>query len=441
MNNAKQAKFDIADNTPVKKIEEYRFEPIKGYPMLSWQGKRPFTSTRYYPAQLKEVYGKEISDWSNKIFWGDNAQVISHLLKGFRGQVKLVYIDPPFDSKADYKLTVSLRGKTASTDQGALEDKQYTDIWTNDEYLQFIYERLILLRELLSDDGSLYLHCDWRKSHYIRLMLDEIFGVENFKNEITWVRSTNPKGSQHKSNRYDVYTDTILFYTKTNKAEVDLDNIRIPLTEDELKEKYYRSDEIGPYYDGPIESSQSMGARPNLVYEYKGYTPGAAGWRVNRKKLEDIDRSGNLGWTSNSKPFRKLRPEDDKGKPIGNFWNDISLLNSQADERIGYPTQKPEKLIERILIASSKPGDLVFDCFMGSGTTQSVAMKLGRRFLGADINLGAVQITTKRLLGVAEELNLIGKQGELFVEEENGPNTFYTGFEVYNVNCGLQRDL
>ena len=131
-------------------VEKYEFEPIKGYPMLNWRGKRPFTSTQYYPAQLKEVHGEELNGWRNKIFWGDNLQVMSHLLKEFRGKVDLIYIDPPFDSKADYRKQVSLRGNKAKGDQAAFEEKQYGDIWTNDEYLQFLYERLLLLRELLS---------------------------------------------------------------------------------------------------------------------------------------------------------------------------------------------------------------------------------------------------------------------------------------------------
>ena len=142
----------------IESVEDFKFEPIKGQPMLSWRGKRPFTSTQFYPAQLKETFGEEVDGWTNKIFWGDNLQVMSHLLKKYRGQVDLIYIDPPFDSKADYKKKIELRGKKAENDKTAFEEKQYTDIWSNDEYLQFMYERLILMRELLSDNGSIYLH-------------------------------------------------------------------------------------------------------------------------------------------------------------------------------------------------------------------------------------------------------------------------------------------
>lgn len=156
---------------------------IKGFPELRWTGKRPYRSTQYYPAQLKETYGEEKNGWINKIFWGDNLQVMSHLLKDYRGKIDLIYIDPPFDSKADYKRKIEIRGigKTTS-DTSSFEEKQYSDIWTNDEYLQFMYERLIVMKELLSDTGSIFVHCDWHKNHLIRILCDEIFGSKNFRN-------------------------------------------------------------------------------------------------------------------------------------------------------------------------------------------------------------------------------------------------------------------
>ena len=174
-----QTDLALADDGVRERVEEYRFKPprrpIRGYPELWWAGKRPFTSTRYYPAQLKETHGEAVDGeradgtpirgWRNKLYWGDNLQVMSHLLKEFRGQVDLVYIDPPFDSKADYKKTVKLKGKQRPNDHSAFEEKQYSDIWTNDEYLQFMYERLILAPGAASTEtGSLWLHCDWHQS-------------------------------------------------------------------------------------------------------------------------------------------------------------------------------------------------------------------------------------------------------------------------------------
>lgn len=173
--------------TKQNELFNFDFEAIKGYPELRWAGKRPFTGTPYYPAQLKETHGSPSDDgWMNKLYWGDNLQVMSHLLKEYRGKVNLIYIDPPFDSKADYKKTIALRGKKTESDSSNFEEKQYGDIWTNDEYLQFMYERLVLCKELLSDTGSIYLHCDWHRSHYLRMLLEDVFGNNRFVNEIIW---------------------------------------------------------------------------------------------------------------------------------------------------------------------------------------------------------------------------------------------------------------
>lgn len=420
---SQEQKLGLKTDDTIESVEQYKFEPIKGYPMLHWKGKRPFTATQFYPAQLKESYGESINNWMNKVFWGDNLQVMSHLLKKFRGQIDLVYIDPPFDSKADYKKKITLKGKNIENNNTSFEEKQYTDIWSNDEYLQFMYERLILIRELLSERGAIWLHCDYHKVHYLKCIMDEIFGATNFRNDIKWVRSTNPKGSQHDTSKFDPFTDNLLYYTKSSEYYLNILDARKPLSKEQLESKYHRKDEKGRFYDGPIIRSLGMGARPNLVYEYKGYTPPASGWRVKPEELRKIDEEGNLGWSNNNVPFRKIRPENDKGKPIGDIWSDISLINSQASERLGYPTQKPEELLERIVTVATKPGDIVFDCFMGSGTTQAVAMKLGRKFIGADINLGAVQTTTKRLINISKEIN-----------EELQVETKYIGFEVYNVN-------
>ena len=165
----------------------FDIEKAKGRPMLQWVGKKPLDKVEYYPAQEKEVYGDKNSKDFNKLFWGDNLQVLAHLLKEYRGKIDLIYIDPPFDSKAEYVKKVQIRGEKVEGEQHSLlEEKQYTDIWERDEYLQFMYERLLLMRELLSDTGSIYLHCDWHKGAHIKLLMDEVFGDDNFQNEIIW---------------------------------------------------------------------------------------------------------------------------------------------------------------------------------------------------------------------------------------------------------------
>lgn len=368
--------------------QTFEFEPIKtikGYPELHWTGKRPFRSTVYYPAQLKEVYGegKPFTDkygktqtWLNKIFWGDNLQVMSHLLRDFRSKVDLIYIDPPFDSAADYKKKIQLKGQTVLNDASVFEEKQYGDIWTNDEYLQFMYERIIILRELLADDGCILVHCDYRRTSQLRLIMDEVFGSNTditFRNEIIWSYRT---GGAPKNFSLARKHDNILFYSKTGQFKIN------PKKERQYLEKPFMGSKIdskGRYYVDTILRDNFEGVI-NIVI--------------------------------------------DSENEIINEYNTRAVLNLSA-ERVDYPTQKPEGLLALLVEISTKPGDLVFDCFMGSGTTQAVAMKLGRRFIGADINLGAVQTTTKRLLKIAEE-----NTSSTMMEEK----ALYTDFEVFNVN-------
>ena len=337
---------------------------IKGFPELRWTGKRPYRSTQYYPAQLRERYGEEKNGWINKIFWGDNLQVMSHMLKEYRGKIDLIYIDPPFASDTDYKKKIAIKelGKVES-DTSSFEEKQYGDIWNNDEYLQFIFERLTIMRELLSDKGTIFVHCDWRVCSYMRLLMDEVFGKDCFLNEIIW----NYSGGRVGHNFFGRKHDNIYWYAKIY------------------------GNQTFNYNDVRQEYAQSTLARNK--YKNNG---------SNERVLD-------------------YKPNED-GKFPEDVWT-ISIINPFAKERVDYPTQKPERLLEDIIKASTNAGDLVFDCFMGSGTTQAVSMKLGRKFIGADINLGAIQTTTKRLINVADELN------EQLQQEEK-----YTGFEVYNVN-------
>ncbi len=378
----------------ISSVEGYKFQPIKGYPMLNWRGKRPFISTQFYPAQLKETYGEEVDGWRNKIFWGDNLQVMSHLLKEFRGQVDLVYIDPPFDSKADYKKQISLRGKKVSNDSASFEEKQYTDIWNNDEFLQFMYERLVLLRELMSSTASIFLHCDWRKSHHLRLILDEIFGSENFQAQICW-RSMTSSGFKGKTSIGKSHAD-ILYYSKS--SDFHYNPVYVPYSEEYIAERFSKIDENGRRF-----KDEKIGtATPSETVE---------AWRAK----------GLIYETSTGGLRVKHYLDDAKGVIADDVWTDIYGENSQSKDLTGYPTQKPSLLLERIIKMASNDGDLVFDCFMGSGTTQAIAFKNGRRFLGADINVGSIQTTTKRLLRVHDETSAEGSHRT-------------PGFEVYNVN-------
>ena len=365
-------------------FEFERVNTIKGYPELHWTGKRPYRGTDYYPAQLKEKYGEMKDDWINKIFWGDNLQVMSHMLKEYRGKIDLIYIDPPFDSKADYKKTIKLKGQKIQNDNNSFEEKQYSDIWTNDEYLQFMYERIILLKELLSEKGSIYLHCDWRKTHQLRMIMDEVFGTNNFKNEIIYGYRIQGVGKGFYARKHD----TILFYTKSDNYTFNT----------EKEDVIYES----PFID-------TMCEEPDMT------------------KISDDEKNDIIDCIKNNIPLKNKYKKMIFNKYYSNVYvRDVwdcdytKPLISGSKDYLNYPTQKSEGLLKRIIQVSSNAGDIVFDCFMGSGTTQAVAMKLGRKFIGADINLGSIQTTTKRLLNIQKEL-------------ENDENK-YTGFEVYNVN-------
>lgn len=362
-------------------------KPIKGYPELHWTGKRPYTSTQYYPAQLKESFGEPKNGWMNKIFWGDNLQVMSHMLKEYRGKIDLIYIDPPFDSKADYKKKIKVKNKSVFNDSNSFEEKQYTDMWCNDEYLQFMFERLTIIKELLSEKGSIYLHCDYRKSHQLRMILEEVFGVNNLQNEIIWCYRGMAVSTNHFVRRHD----TILFATKSSDYTFNWEKIAEPLEQSTI-DKYRNIDENGR--------------------RFRLHGRNITGSPI--QNCTDIDPV----WLEKSPDLCRIDYLDDKVGSKPRDWFVMDYLNVMSAERENYPTQKPEELLKKIILASSNEGDIVFDCFMGSGTTQAVAMKLGRRFIGADINLGAIQTTTKRLITAAKDLD----------------DTKYTGFEVYNVN-------
>lgn len=393
---------------------------IKGFPELRWTGKRPYKYTQYFPAQLRERYGEETDGWINKIFWGDNLQVMSHMLKEYRGQIDMIYIDPPFDSKAQYKKTIKINSKDVSNDMMSFEEVQYKDIWTNDTYLQFLYERLIIMRELLKDTGSIWVHCDQSKGHYIKIILDEVFGQDNFVNQITWKRTFAHGDSGQGAKHLGRISDYIYLYGKS--SAVNLNSIYVPYEKSYIERVFSGKDDDGRRWQSVSLTAPGGASKGNPSYNFLGVT---RYWQYSKANMEKLYAEGKIYQSKpGAVPRRKMYLDEAKGVPLQDIWTDIVPVQGLSNENENYPTQKPITLLERIIKLTSNPGDLVFDCFMGSGTTQAVAMKLGRRFIGADINLGAVQTTTKRLLHIADNL-----RNELGDEE-----TKYTGFEVYNVN-------
>ena len=333
---------------------------------------------------------------TNSIYLGDNLHILLSLIlgdettKSLRGKVDLIYIDPPFDSKADYKSKITLRADSTITKAPTiLEQFAYSDTWHKGtiSYLQMLTPRLMLMRELLSDKGSIYIHCDWHCGHYIKVLCDEIFGRENFRNEIVW--HYGGRGAKSISSCYPRNHDVVFYYGKTDmtihnklyeKRKYSLDEAKKMFKQDE-NGKWFKTSPRGDYTDESIERLRAE----NRIYETKN-----GGIRI--KYFLDCD--GKFVYENNIL--------------IGDTWNDIpDAMHSPKQERTGYATQKPEALLERIIKASSDKGSIVADFFMGSGTTCAVAHKLGRRFIGSDIGKPAVMTTRKRLLDIGAEFGLL----------------------------------
>jgi adenine-specific DNA-methyltransferase len=415
-----------------------RVTAAKGRPMLVWVGKRPLAHVTAFPAQPVERFSvpdvaptpqASSEDWpalypqGGLLFHGDNKEVLAHLLaNGFRGKVNLIYIDPPFDSGADYVRKVSLRGATGTTkidgEQYTLgEQIQYTDIWANDNYLQFMYERLLLLKELAAKDGFVFVHSNTDRSHYLKCVLDEVFGSSGFKNQIVWKRREAHADTKGIGNVHDV------IFAYSCDPDSRLVRSYVPYDDDYLVSHYSDRDEDGRRYQ--LADLTAPGPRPGLHYEFKGVWPPAGRvWAVVREKMKQLDQAGRIVFTSEGRPRRKQYLDEMPGMPVHDVWADVFPINSQALEATPYPTQKPEALVDRVIRLGSNPGDLVLDAFIGSGTTAAVAQKLGRRWIGCDINKGAIQTTAKRLQAIMREQAVeartsaeAGEQGSLLGED------------------------
>jgi site-specific DNA-methyltransferase (adenine-specific) len=353
----------------------------------------------------------------NTLYYGDNLEVMRKYLPD--ASVDLVYLDPPFNSNRDYNLL--FREQSGEPAQGQI--KAFTDTWQWSEraydtfcqtcavpalvelvqgfvrtlgrndmtaYLVMMAPRLVELHRVLKPTGSLYLHCDPTASHYLKVMLDVIFGARNFRNEIVWKRTS----AHSDSKKWGRVHDTILYYAKSDRV---IWNPVYTEHDPEYVDEFYRyEDERGRYRLHEIVRTASMGPRPNLVYEYKGYTP-QWGWRVVREKLEALDADGRIVWSSSGRPYLKRYLHEQKGNLITDIIDDIPPIGAHARERLGYPTQKPLALLERIIQASSNAGDTLLDPFCGCGTAIVAAQKLNRRWIGIDITHLAIALIKYRL--------------------------------------------
>jgi DNA modification methylase len=343
------------------------------------------------------------------LIWGDKKYVLPALLNEFAGQVDLIYIDPPFATGADFSFHAEVPASPEDDDDddssstftklpSVIEQKAYRDTWGLglDGYAQWFYEGVVQLRELLADTGSIYVHCDYRADALIRLILNEVFGAENFINEIVWKRTTAHGDATQGARRYDVVHDTILFFCRDVRS-YKWNTQYVPFSEEQIKQQYNKT-EGGRRYRLVTPTAKKPGG--DTSYEWQGVRPPKGRyWAYTREKMQEFHDQGRLYYSSTGQPYIKYFLDERPGVAAQTIWSDIMLAPTSL-ERVNYPTQKPEALLDRIIKASSSEGDLVFDCFSGSGTTAVVAGKAGRRWIAADVGRFSVHTTRKRLLSV-----------------------------------------
>ncbi len=337
------------------------------------------------------------AEWRNRLIWGDKKYVLPALLDEFAGQVDLIYIDPPFATGADFSFQVSVEDERFVKEPSIIEQKAYRDTWGQglDSYLHWFYETVVSLRELLTENGSIYVHLDYHVSHYAKAILDQVFGNENFMSEVIWKR-TSAHGS---ADRYGPIHDTIFYYGKGGKR---IWNKPITEYDDSYIRRFYRKvDEDGRRYQLIDCSAPGDRKGTKAHYEWRGrFPPPGRHWAVVKEEMERLEAKGLIVYSSKGTPRKKQYLDEMHGQPVQDIWIDIKTISSHSNERVNYTTQKPEALLDRIIRASSNEGDLVLDCFCGSGTTAAVAEKLNRRWITCDLGRFAIHTTRKRLLGI-----------------------------------------
>ncbi len=359
-----------------------------------------------YETELQERVGRNQN--GNLVLRGECLSACAYLKdKGIT--VDLVYIDPPFASGADYAKKVYLRRnpKVAEAIRQAeseldieelrsFEEKMYGDIWNKESYLNWMYENLMAIKSVMSDTASIYVHLDYHIGHYVKILMDEVFGEDNFRNEIVWKRST----AHNDSTGYANLHDCIFYYSKSSDLYFDIP--MVPYTQEYIDRYYNKTDENGrKYLDRDLSAKGLKGSGYSYSWNGKeGY------WRCPISTMQKMEREGRLYYTSNGTPRYKQYLDEMEGVPAQDLWTDIYAVNSQADERVDYATQKPEALLERIIKASSNKGMVVADFFGGSGVTAAVANRLGRKFIHADININSIQTTRDRLLAAKAEFDI-----------------------------------
>ncbi|MFA7033020.1 MAG: site-specific DNA-methyltransferase [Bacilli bacterium] len=361
--------------------------------------------------------GRQLKGWTNKLIWGDNKLILSSLKNGplreeieRQGGIKLIYIDPPFDVGADFSMNIEVGDETFTKEPGIIEEIAYRDTWGKgaDSFIAMIYERLKLMRDLLAEEGCIYVHCDWRVNSLLRLILDEIFGQDSFRSEITWQKIRVVKA---QSGSFGNVHDTIFLYSKNKKP---IFNPQYREQDPEYVKKFDKT-EPGSGRKYQLVSFIQAGSGPerkfgNIILK----PPAGMHWIWSQERIDRGLKEGLIEFTSSGTPRKKQYLDESGGKSVDDIWTDIYPVNSQAIESVGFPTQKPEALLERIIKASSNEGDLIADFFCGSGTTLAVAEKLGRKWIGSDLGKFAIHTTRKRMIEVQRELKADNKDYRAF---------------------------
>lgn len=327
---------------------------------------------------------KKESNTLNKLIFGDNLIVLNYLLQEYKGKVDLVYIDPPFATNTDFKIN---EDRTATISSGLSDKIAYSDRLTGSTYLEFIRERLFFLKELMSDKGSIYVHIDYKIGHYVKIIMDEVFGIENFRNDITRIKC-NPKNFKREA--YGNTKDLLLFYSKTKK--IIWNNIGAKLSDDEILKRYPKIDENGRRYTTVPLHAPGETKNGATGGEWRGmFPPKGRHWRCSPDVLEDLELNRLIEWSKTGNPRKKMYASGNLEKKIQDIWE------FKDTQRPVYPTEKNLDLLEFILLNSSNKNSLVLDCFCGSGTTLVAASKNERIWIGIDSSEDAIRVTKKRL--------------------------------------------
>mgnify|MGYP000872147325 CR=1 FL=1 len=350
--------------------------------LLNYKGKKPKSQILVLSQRIQK---RKFNINESYLIKGDNFKVLSSMMETYKNKIDLIYIDPPYNTNRIFKSSTNRNNTISSEENG---DIAYSDNLTQEEYFEFIRERLILMRELLSEQGSIYLHIDYKIGHYIKIIMDEIFGPENFKNDISRIKS-NPKNFGRKA--YGNQKDMILFYAKNSNKNI-FNNITIPLTNEEIIERFNKIDEYGRRYTTvPVHAPGETrdGETGGL---WKGmYPPKGRHWRYSPDKLTELDEKGLIEWSKTGNPRIKNFADGHKGKKVQDIWEYKDLAYPV------YPTEKNEELLKFIVSQSSNTDSIVLDCFAGSGTTLKAANESGRKFIGIDNSDLAIEVSRKKL--------------------------------------------